>query len=36
LRIATFDEWVKGFLSRHAQGTVIEIGAGLNARFGFM
>jgi O-methyltransferase involved in polyketide biosynthesis len=28
-----FDEWVKGFLSRYPEGTVIEIGAGLNTRF---
>jgi O-methyltransferase involved in polyketide biosynthesis len=33
LRTALFDEWVKGFLSRHPEGTVVEIGAGLNTRF---
>jgi O-methyltransferase involved in polyketide biosynthesis len=33
LRTATFDEWVKDFLSRHPEGTVVEIGAGLNTRF---
>jgi O-methyltransferase involved in polyketide biosynthesis len=33
LRTASFDEYVKGFLSRHPQGTVVEIGAGLNTRF---
>jgi len=33
LRTAMFDEWVKGFLSRHPGGTVVEIGAGLNTRF---
>jgi O-methyltransferase involved in polyketide biosynthesis len=33
LRTAGFDEWVKDFLSRHPQGTVVEIGAGLNTRF---
>jgi O-methyltransferase involved in polyketide biosynthesis len=33
LRTAGFDEWVKGFLSRHPEGTVVEIGAGLNTRF---
>jgi O-methyltransferase involved in polyketide biosynthesis len=33
LRTAAFDEYVKGFLSRHPQGTVVEIGAGLNTRF---
>jgi O-methyltransferase involved in polyketide biosynthesis len=32
-RTAIFDEWVKGFLSRHPEGTVVEIGAGLNTRF---
>jgi O-methyltransferase involved in polyketide biosynthesis len=33
LRTAMFDEWVKGFLSRYPEGTVVEIGAGLNTRF---
>ncbi|MGD0859227.1 MAG: class I SAM-dependent methyltransferase [Terracidiphilus sp.] len=33
LRTAIYDEWVKEFLSRHPQGTVVEIGAGLNTRF---
>ena len=33
LRTAMFDEWVKGFLRRHPEGTVVEIGAGLNTRF---
>ena len=33
LRSAMFDEWVKAFLSRHPEGTVVEIGAGLNTRF---
>jgi O-methyltransferase involved in polyketide biosynthesis len=33
LRTALFDEWVKSFLSRHPEGTVVEIGAGLNTRF---
>ena len=33
LRTAMYDEWVKGFLSRHPEGTVVEIGAGLNTRF---
>ena len=33
LRTAMFDEWVRGFLSRHPEGTVVEIGAGLNTRF---
>ena len=33
LRTAMFDEWVKDFLRRHPEGTVVEIGAGLNTRF---
>jgi O-methyltransferase involved in polyketide biosynthesis len=33
LRSAMFDEWVKAFLSHHPEGTVVEIGAGLNTRF---
>jgi O-methyltransferase involved in polyketide biosynthesis len=33
LRTAIFDEWVKDFLSHHPEGTVVEIGAGLNTRF---
>jgi len=33
LRTAMFDDWVQDFLSRHPQGTVVEIGAGLNTRF---
>ena len=33
LRSAMFDEWVKGFLRRHPEGTVVEIGCGLNTRF---
>jgi len=33
LRTAAFDEKVKDFLGRHPEGTVIEIGAGLNTRF---
>src|ERR1035441_5061298 len=33
LRTAAFDEFVKEFLSRHPEGTVVEIGAGLNTRF---
>jgi O-methyltransferase involved in polyketide biosynthesis len=28
-----FDEWVRDFIVRHPNGTVIELGAGLNARF---
>ena len=33
LRTAGFDEFVKAFLSRHPEGTVVEVGAGLNTRF---
>jgi len=33
LRTAIFDERVREFLNRHPQGTVVEIGAGLNTRF---
>jgi O-methyltransferase involved in polyketide biosynthesis len=33
VRSAMFDEWIKEFLRRHPEGTVIEIGAGLNTRF---
>jgi O-methyltransferase involved in polyketide biosynthesis len=33
LRGALFDEWVREFLRRHPDGTVVEIGAGLNTRF---
>lgn len=33
LRTAMFDVLVKDFLSRHPEGTVVEIGAGLNTRF---
>jgi O-methyltransferase involved in polyketide biosynthesis len=33
LRSAIFDEWVKALLGRHPEGTVVEIGAGLNTRF---
>ncbi len=33
LRTAMYDEWVKDFLKRHPEGTVVEIGAGLNTRF---
>jgi O-methyltransferase involved in polyketide biosynthesis len=33
LRSAMFDEWVKGFLRGHPEGTVVEIGCGLNTRF---
>jgi O-methyltransferase involved in polyketide biosynthesis len=33
LRSAMFDECVKGFLRDHPEGTVVEIGCGLNTRF---
>jgi O-methyltransferase involved in polyketide biosynthesis len=33
LRCAMFDIWVREFLLRHPEGTVVEIGAGLNTRF---
>ena len=33
LRSALFDVWVRDFLRRHPEGTVVEIGAGLNTRF---
>jgi len=32
-RSAMFDVWVAEFLREHPQGTVVEIGAGLNTRF---
>ena len=33
LRSAMFDVWVRDFLRLHPEGTVVEIGAGLNTRF---
>ena len=33
LRGALFDVWVREFRQRHPDGTVVEIGAGLNTRF---
>ncbi|MBZ5582250.1 MAG: class I SAM-dependent methyltransferase [Acidobacteriia bacterium] len=33
LRSAMFDVWVQDFLRRHPEGSVVEIGAGLNTRF---
>jgi len=33
LRSAIFDVLVRDFLERHPEGTVVEIGAGLNTRF---
>lgn len=32
-RTLLFDHWVRGFLTRHPDGTVVEVGAGLNTRF---
>jgi len=33
LRTAIFDVWVRQFLGDHPQGTVVELGTGLNTRF---
>lgn len=33
LRAMQFDSWVKDFLARHRQGTIVDVGAGLNSRF---
>lgn len=33
VRTLTFDRWVRGFLDEHPQGTVVELGCGLNTRF---
>ncbi|QIS13630.1 class I SAM-dependent methyltransferase [Nocardia arthritidis] len=33
LRTSIIDAWVLDFLERHPDGTVVEIGAGLNTRF---
>jgi O-methyltransferase involved in polyketide biosynthesis len=33
LRSAMFDEWVRKFIRNHPEGTVVEIGSGLNTRF---
>ena len=33
LRTAIFDAYVRDFLNRHPEATVVEIGAGLNTRF---
>jgi O-methyltransferase involved in polyketide biosynthesis len=33
LRSALFDVWVRDFIRQHPEGTVVEIGAGLNTRF---
>ena len=33
VRAAMFDEWVRAFVQRHPEGTLVEIGAGLSTRF---
>lgn len=33
LRSAIFDVWIREFVARHPQGTVVEMGCGLNTRF---
>ncbi len=33
LRTAIYDHWVTGFLAAHPDGTVVELGSGLNTRF---
>jgi O-methyltransferase involved in polyketide biosynthesis len=33
LRTAIFDMWVRSFVAAHPNGTVVEIGTGLNTRF---
>jgi len=33
LRTKTFDVWAQAFLAAHPDGTVVEIGTGLNTRF---
>jgi O-methyltransferase involved in polyketide biosynthesis len=33
IRALQFDQWVRDFLREHPDGTVVEIGAGLNTRF---
>lgn len=33
LRTTALDAWVRGFLSKHPAGTVVELGSGLNTRF---
>lgn len=33
LRTAVFDHWVSAFLRRHPEGTVFEVGGGLNTRY---
>jgi hypothetical protein len=33
LRTLVFDWWVRQFLAAHPEGTIVELGAGLNTRF---
>ncbi|MBW1595578.1 class I SAM-dependent methyltransferase [Streptomyces sp. JJ38] len=33
LRTALFDQWVTDFLGEHPEGTVVELGTGLNTRY---
>ncbi|RFU84170.1 class I SAM-dependent methyltransferase [Streptomyces triticagri] len=33
MRTALFDHWTRAFLAEHPDGTVIEVGTGLNTRF---
>ncbi|HEX5117684.1 MAG TPA: class I SAM-dependent methyltransferase [Pseudonocardiaceae bacterium] len=33
IRTSIFDHWVRSFLVDHPQGTVVELGCGLNTRF---
>ncbi|GAA2258732.1 tetracenomycin C synthesis protein [Streptomyces ruber] len=33
LRTALFDQWVSDFLTGHPEGTVVELGTGLNTRY---
>jgi O-methyltransferase involved in polyketide biosynthesis len=33
IRTSVFDHWVRAFLADHPQGTVVELGCGLNTRF---
>jgi O-methyltransferase involved in polyketide biosynthesis len=32
-RTLVYDHWIREFLARHADGTVVELGTGLNTRF---
>ncbi|WP_239476717.1 hypothetical protein [Nocardia arizonensis] len=33
LRASMFDEYVRGFLRKHPDGTVVDLGCGLSTRF---